>query len=1529
MKNSIFTKVLALVLCVIMLAGTLTACLPTVEFNPSNGTTTENGGKTEQSTTSGGDTTTTPPETTTTTGDGTTENPSEDPAEDPEEDPVDPNELYSGKTTLESDSLLYGTLANDVFIGDESVAAMIPADVKVEAGASALALSIKNVEEATTVDGEALSNLDVHISGIALDNTVPMTVMLGAILPIGLANTELKLYHVENGTPVLMTRVASVNDFAIHNQYVYNAETGVVTIYVASFSVFTAVQTSADVWDGESVDYSWYNTNDTEFILTTAAQFAGFRDIVDGTAIIDDKTVQDSFAGKTVKLGVDVDLGATKTVQVEKEVDGQTQLVDVIEKIPFDPIGYGYTYGKDSNTAFMGTFDGGNHTVYNLYQNGWDLDSDKTNYSTYTYSTAGGGLFASIENATIKNLAVSGADIVFECIDMGIVVGYAQGNCHFENIVVTDSRIANYNRATGGVVGEVCYGSYGTDVELGYSHTFENITVDSSVVVSSLWGSFDTLCGGVIGGKWGNATVKMTNVNVAARLDVFSDVTAAYEWYAYRRCGMLIGHTEQNSPKKALNAAAEFLTCENVNVYYGDWVNYSYCQFTQYGYPWARVQAGEYHSAYANPRIGVAVDINGKTVVDNNHAHKDGEGHNLFITFNQLYGGGQGVYGAANHTANNSDVTIHNSLKKTVYINNNLGWKNLTLDYWFANGDARWSTLVDDMGITEVSNGIYKVVLPAYADGFKIFADGDQYKKVMTPEILLSGLTEKSTYPLSAFQVTLSIEGAKDFVVNAGDFLHNTPVYNDTNPRAERYDVIVYDKNYTGTFTTNPNGVAIVLDATGKLIEIYDAANGGYWKDGAKVEGVSVNVNTFATDAWTNSIQNGNGKTLIIFPNDGVNNASSPRTWALTLRNLSEGTGSMGKTLTIITTINPNVHICSDMCLTCLGCRNKDCTHNDCVNNRCNCLDISIKVDIEGFENNFVVTENNWLYNTQIDRNHYPYASHYQVVIYDQTYDFESAPFTTNEFGIAVVLDADGKIVKIYDAANGDRSVVYYDANGSEVIIAAGEKGNGNDTYATLAWSELEAGEKLAIFPNHKSDNSARNWAKKLCENWANGLNGATAIITATFKLPTTIYFQNTQNWTNVGIKYWYEDGTELTGVLVKTGNDGLHDVYRVVLPANVVKVAFGEADAEENVTVSTPEITSLHNGYIYVVNGSKVNSTLYKEGYKTIYFQNNWLWGDVRLYYWYNSTWHNAEWPGQTPKEAFDNDGSYDYYQFVIPSYAEGFVISGTNHDEPNRREQFVNVMMNTVTNGQMYKIGGYANGCDKLDSSNSDYKKTVTVSSQDFDTYKAGYKVVNLKPSANWKKDSARFAVYAFASTTDFVWANLSDKDGDGIYSGWIPTKYTKVIFCRMKVNTANDWVNKLAQTADITSGVVDGYTYTVVGRIYFKPDSNWLSSNARFAVYFFNDTTNQKTWVSMTKDGSTGYYYCDLPVDASWEKMIFVRMNPSYSTNSWNTSSTQYVWNQTGNLDIPLEGGNIAYILKTGSDWNNVTGSYWTKK
>ena len=187
--------------------------------------------------------------------------------------------------------------------------------------------------------------------------------------------------------------------------------------------------------------------------------------------------------------------------------------------------------------------------------------------------------------------------------------------------------------------------------------------LDTSVVVGSLWGDFDTPVGGIIGARWDDSDVTkvfMNTCDIACELDVYNDVTSTYQWYAYRRAGMLIGNTDTPPAdgKNAKVATAYFLTCNDVDVYYSNWAKYNYCQFSNYNssWPWVRVQAGENCNAYSNPRYGVPNDANGNKVVDYNHAHADGDQCNVQIYFDQLYGGGQGVYGQPEHEGVNTDV---------------------------------------------------------------------------------------------------------------------------------------------------------------------------------------------------------------------------------------------------------------------------------------------------------------------------------------------------------------------------------------------------------------------------------------------------------------------------------------------------------------------------------------------------------------------------------------------------------------------------------------------------------------------------------------------------------------------------------------------------------------------------------------------------------------------------------------------------------------------------------------------------------
>ena len=69
---------------------------------------------------------------------------------------------------------------------------------------------------------------------------------------------------------------------------------------------------------------------------------------------------------------------------------------------------------------------------------------------------------------------------------------------------------------------------------------------------------------------------------------------------------------------------------------------------------------------------------------------------------------------------------------------------------------------------------------------------------------------------------------------------------------------------------------------------------------------------------------------------------------------------------------------------------------------------------------------------------------------------------------------------------------------------------------------------------------------------------------------------------------------------------------------------------------------------------------------YVTVYFQNNWLWSDISIYYW-GSSIGDVEWPG-VAMELVGNDGTYDYYSYIIPVDVDAIIVNGQKSDSTDR---------------------------------------------------------------------------------------------------------------------------------------------------------------------------------------------------------------------------------------------------------------------
>ena len=519
-----------------------------------------------------------------------------------------------------------------VSLESATASATIPGGVQMEEGANELALTINGIKDSSAnvelSDTDVSTSLDVHVSGVAAGNIVPMEVKLLAAALKGLNSTSITLYHVENGETIEMTYVPNDAPFTAHNQFKYDPVTGDVTLYIASFSEIAIVSDTDNAWEG-NFDYSWYDANAKELYIANADQLAAFGAIVGGMKKVleerdengnytysDDFFPQDSFSGKTVKLIADINLG-------DKESENN-------EDVIFYPIGYWNNEGtyerkplEDRLTAvssgfytFEGTFDGNGHTIANFYQNTWEMKGDHDWYNTITeqYFRDGMGLFGRLYKATVKNLTVKNFSSDGEITTTGVIAAYADG-ATFENIAVFNCNPRVYNIGNGGIVG--CVGWYAKEANL--KTTFKNITVDNSNKISALWGSYDVACGGIVGqyyptsgqtsaNKPANGGISFENCHVSAVMDVYNDVCANYQYYAYRYTGMLIGSVRENETIDGhVYPKMDGITASGCTVHFGTWNDYYYCEIIDN-------TTASYTHDYQMSRLTEIKAINGTTI---------------------------------------------------------------------------------------------------------------------------------------------------------------------------------------------------------------------------------------------------------------------------------------------------------------------------------------------------------------------------------------------------------------------------------------------------------------------------------------------------------------------------------------------------------------------------------------------------------------------------------------------------------------------------------------------------------------------------------------------------------------------------------------------------------------------------------------------------------------------------------------------------------------------------------------------------
>ncbi|MDY4254418.1 MAG: InlB B-repeat-containing protein, partial [Oscillospiraceae bacterium] len=295
---------------------------------------------------------------------------------------------------------------------------------------------------------------------------------------------------------------------------------------VAGFVPFVDLElptASADTWGGGSSS-SGLTQSGNSYYINNANGFEYFAQTVrNGT----------DYSGKTVYLNTDINMNY-------RAFSG----IGVVDKY------------------FRGTFDGQNHTISNLKIN---ISDDRV------------GLFRNTENATIRKLKVSSANITGSKRGTAVLVGYEGGtltisDCHVTGASVTGGA-ADKNSYTGGFVGEsrgkltISSSSYSGNVTasggkhlgglVGYAETdgmgFYNCTVGTASARAKITvtGGNSNHIGGLLGCFGGHGTVTVNNCNVFA-----SEINAAGE-----HAGGLIGRHYGHSNINNCNVTANLIKC--------------------------------------------------------------------------------------------------------------------------------------------------------------------------------------------------------------------------------------------------------------------------------------------------------------------------------------------------------------------------------------------------------------------------------------------------------------------------------------------------------------------------------------------------------------------------------------------------------------------------------------------------------------------------------------------------------------------------------------------------------------------------------------------------------------------------------------------------------------------------------------------------------------------------------------------------------------------------------------------------------
>ena len=198
---------------------------------------------------------------------------------------------------------------------------------------------------------------------------------------------------------------------------------------------------SQTYWNGTADKvFSGTGTQADPYLISTAEQLAGLAERTN--------TGKEDFAGKYIKLTADIYL----TNYSDADTANWKQ---------WEPIAHTLMqWGQETDYGyFRGTFDGDNHTIYNLHYGGgegfgddWDPNNWDSDLSNYDFSVMNKALFGNLEGATLLNIRVSDARMAAAANYQAILALNADKNtvirnCHVQGTMLTSAAgLVNTNK---------------------------------------------------------------------------------------------------------------------------------------------------------------------------------------------------------------------------------------------------------------------------------------------------------------------------------------------------------------------------------------------------------------------------------------------------------------------------------------------------------------------------------------------------------------------------------------------------------------------------------------------------------------------------------------------------------------------------------------------------------------------------------------------------------------------------------------------------------------------------------------------------------------------------------------------------------------------------------------------------------------------------------------------------------------------------------------------------------------------------